>query len=491
MKIRIPTTAFLVFCSIIFNYYNGQSQSSFIFKYSTLNDEIPNSIIETSDHGFIIASETGTYGVEHQQLLLRINQNGDTLYSKTIIVSSGKCGIESLVKMDDGTYLGIGSKVPLSGKSRLWLLNFNDSLRIIRDTSYSFGFDRFYSTCGLKDHLHNIIVYGSGFTETYSSPHSYLFRCTQALDSIQYNFFYAPQGQMASTMLEKPDTTGYLLMITGHYQIITNSNSQILTIDYSLNVNRIDSIPGHLELYLDSKLLNNSEIIISGFREYPFSNPRTSKLGIVKLDTSLLVNKEYFLGPDDTITNSGAYTNLGFTDPNKIFNVGTVNFNENEIFSSIPSYILIGRFDSALNLTWQKYFGGDQYYIVRSLTATSDGGCIISSTSYDYKRQNQEQGLYVIKIDSNGLVTGQNNLPPISSYDAIVYPNPGNELIYIETQLKNAEFYLYDLTGREVCSIDLDPGRSSIPVQNLPSGFYVYKVLQNSQVKEYGKWIKE
>jgi len=491
MKIQIPITVFLFFCSIIFNYYNGQSQSRFIFKYSTLNDEIPNSIIETSDHGFIIASETGTYGVEHQQLLLRIDQNGDTLYTKTIIYNAGKCGIESIIKLDDGTYLGIGSKVPLSGKSRLWLLNFNDSLRIIKDTTYSFGFERFYSTCGLKDHLGYIIVYGSGFTDIYSSPHSYIFRCTQTLDSIQYNFFNASHGQMASSMLEKPDTTGYLLMITGNYQIYTNSPSQILTVDYSLNVIRIDSIPDDLELYLDSKILSSHEILISGKRTYQNSNPRTDKYGIVKLDTSFLLNKEYFLGPNDTITYPGVYTNLDFIDPNKIFCGGTINFSLEDIFSSIPSYILIGRFDSALNLTWQKYFGGDQYYIVRSLTATSDGGCIISSTSYDYKRQNQEQDLYVIKIDSNGLVTGQNNLPPISSYDAIVYPNPGNELIYIETQLKNAEFYLYDLTGREVCSIDLDPGRSSIPVQNLPSGFYVYKVLQNSQVKEYGKWIKE
>lgn len=211
----------------------------------------------------------------------------------------------------------------------------------------------------------------------------------------------------------------------------------------------------------------------------------------MKLDTSLLVNKEYFLGPDDTVTNPGAYTNLGFIDPNKIFYVGTANFNVNEIFSSIPSYILIGRFDSALNLTWQKYFGGDQYYIVRSLTATSDGGCIISATSYDYQRQNQEQDIYVIKIDSNGLISGQNNLPPVRSYDAIVYPTPGSDLIFVETQLRYSVFSLYDLTGRELYSQGLLPGRNSIPVQYLTSGLYIYKVTQNSQVKEYGKWIKK
>jgi hypothetical protein len=296
---------------------------------------------------------------------------------------------------------------------------------------------------------------------------------------------------MAFSMVEKSDTSGYLMMITGNYQIHTNSPSQILTVDYSLNVNRIDSIPDDLELYLDSKVLNSHEILITGKRTYQNSNPRTDKYGIVKLDTSLLLNKEYFLGPNDTITYPGVYTNLDFIEPDKIFCGGTINFSLEAIFPNVPSYIFIGRFDSSLNLIWQKYFGGDQYYIVRSITATSDGGCIVSASSYDYRRQNQEEDIYVIKIDSNGLISGQNNLPPVRSYDAIVYPTPGSDLIFVETQLRYSVFSLYDLTGRELYSQGLLPGRNSIPVQYLTSGLYIYKVTQNSLVKEYGKWIKE
>jgi len=485
------TRPFFIALMLFISFIGVKAQSGFVFRYSTLNDEIPTSIIEIPDHGYIISAGIGTYSVEYQGLLIRIDRNGDTLFSKKLGLSEYGGPIRHLLQLENGTYLAIGAKIPLSGKPKLWLLNFNDSLGIIKDTSYVLDLESLFIYSGLINHSQNVIVYGCGYLDSISSCHPFIFSVTPTLDSIQYKFFNIPSGQWVYSMIEKPDTSGYLMMITGTYLINTNSPSQILKMDNLFNFNQIDSIPGHLEMYLDSKFLNNREILITGKRTYEFSNPRTDKLGILRLDTSLLVNKEYFLGPEDTISYPAAYTNLDYTDPNKIYYGGTANISFSSVFPSSTSYILIGRFDTALNLAWQKYFGGDQYYIVRSLTATSDGGCIISATSYDYKRQNQEQDLYVIKIDSNGLVSGENNLPPVRLLDAIVYPNPGNDIIYVETQLRKPVFRLYDLTGREVCSIDLVQGRNSISVQNLISGLYIYKVTQDSQVKEYGKWIKE
>ena len=129
--------------------------------------------------------------------------------------------------------------------------------------------------------------------------------------------------------------------------------------------------------------------------------------------------------------------------------------------------------------------------MVWSVIATTDGGCIVGASTNDYATQGDQRDIYILKVDSVGIVTGINNYPPIKDQDLIVFPNPGNDIIYVETQLKDAEFQLYDLTGREVCSQRLVTGRSSIPVQNLISGLYIYKVTQNSQGKEYGKWIKK
>lgn len=92
-----------------------QGQSGFIFKYSTQNDEIPNSVIETADSGFIITAGIKTPTNGYQTLLIRLNKNGDSTFSKTLIFNNGISGLGSLIKLENGSYLGVGGKILGSG----------------------------------------------------------------------------------------------------------------------------------------------------------------------------------------------------------------------------------------------------------------------------------------------------------------------------------------------------------------------------------------
>jgi hypothetical protein len=242
---------------------------------------------------------------------------------------------------------------------------------------------------------------------------------------------------------------------------------------------------------MNTRKFSNNQFLITGKRNFANSDPRTDKIGILKLDSSFHVSIKYFFGPDDTVTYPAYNTNLSFLNPSNIFLGGVANQDFGGIFSYNTSYILLGNLDSSFNLKWQKEYGGDEYYMVWSVIATTDGGCIVGASTNDYATQGDQRDIYILKVDSVGIVTGIINNPPNKYQEIVVYPNPGSELIYIETQLKNSVFNLYDLTGREVRRQELSPGRNSIPVQYLISGLYVYKVIQNSQVKEIGKWIKE
>jgi hypothetical protein len=46
-------------------------------------------------------------------------------------------------------------------------------------------------------------------------------------------------------------------------------------------------------------------------------------------------------------------------------------------------------------------------------------------------------------------------------------------------------------TGRWNSARKCVSGFNPLYVQKLKSGLYIYKILQNSEVKEFGKWIKE
>jgi len=489
-KQKINPFLLIFFC---FSLVQGYSQTGFVFRHSTSSDEFPNDIIETSDGGFIVSISIGTYPLDYQTLLIRLDQFGDTIRTKKIIVPGGTCFINDLIKLDNGNYMGLGLKKPDSISARLWLLTISDSLTVIYDTTFSTVFTYCWNLYGFIDHMHNIIVYGDAIPHTDPpSPNPFVFKISQSSDSLFSHYYTNPWGQMVFSMIEKHGNTGYLLSFEGSIDgPVANSPCQFITMDYDFNINRTDSVPGGIEAYLNVKTISDGEFMITGLKHFWNSNPRTDKIGILKLDSTFHIKKEFFFGPNDTVSYPAYNTNLDFLNVNNIFLGGVANQDWGGVFSYADSYILLGKLDSSLNLTWRRYFGGDSYYMVWSVIATTDGGCIIGATTNDLETQGEERDIYILKVDSSGLVTGINNQPPVQSHEAIVYPNPGDDLLYVETQLKDAIFHLFDLTGREVQSHGLFPGRNSIQVSDLNSGLYVYKIIQNSQVKEYGKWINQ
>lgn len=465
-------------------------QAGFVFRYITPDDEYPNDIIETEDGGFIISAPIGAYPFDQQTLLLRINKYGDSIKSLRINLSQGSCYINDLIKLDNGNYLGVGIEKIGTDPARLWLLTLNDSLMIIHDTTFSTVF----RTCGnlyaFIDHFRNLIIYGGA--SPIGSPteqYPFVFKFDQNYNYLYFHFYTNPHGQYVFSMMEKPDYSGYYMSLWGQYLIQTYSQSQFLTFDYSFVVQHIDSIPGELDLYLNTMAFSNQDFLVSGKRT-DYGTPRTDKIGLLRLDSLFNIKNEVFFGPEDTVTYPAYNTNLNFLNTQNIYLCGIANQNYSGIFSYDPSYILVGKFDSLFNLSWQKYFGGDMYYMVWSVIATTDGGCIIGASSNDYATQGEQRDIYILKVDSNGIITGINNPPPVQNQESSVYPNPGNDIIYIETKNENSTFNLYDLTGRLTYNSTLLPGKNQIPVQNLKQGLYIYKIIENSEVRGYGKWIK-
>ena len=468
------------------------TQSGFIFKYSTPNDETPSSIIETNDGGFIVCGPIGTYPVSYHTLLIRLNKYGDSLKTRIINYPVGYSFLSEIVKLDNGTYLGVGRKTLSSGEEKLWLITLSDSLDILKDTSYSCGLGTIYKLRGMRDHFGKVVIYGTStvIDSLYDPPHPFILLATQQIDSLDFKYFHAGTSQMVFSMLEKYDTSGYYMFLFGHYQTYTQTFSQILGLNYQLQVTSTDSIPAGLTFSLDSKNFLNGGLIVTGKMSYWGSNPRTDKLGILKLDSSLLLTSEYFFGPDDTISSPGYNYNLCINPDNEIFYGGATNQSISTEFPYEPSHIILGRFDTSLNLLWQKYYGGDQYYSVWTVNTTADGGCIFGASSFNYQVQNQERDIYILKVDSNGIITGINHDPPTGDQKTKIYPNPGKEFIYVNTTIEHATVGFYDLTGREIFSQILFSGSNPVNVQMLKPGLYIYKILQNSEVRECGKWIK-
>jgi hypothetical protein len=74
-----------------------------------------------------------------------------------------------------------------------------------------------------------------------------------------------------------------------------------------------------------------------------------------------------------------------------------------------------------------------------------------------------------------------------------VSPNPFGSTLSIQLPAlvgTSPEFVLYDLYGRVVKTARLTDFDNQIPVQDLPSGLYVWQLRWNGEVTQVGKVVK-
>jgi len=83
------------------------------------------------------------------------------------------------------------------------------------------------------------------------------------------------------------------------------------------------------------------------------------------------------------------------------------------------------------------------------------------------------------------------NLPESISSDHRVnfYPNPlvSESIIRLSAELIRSKFFLYDIQGKQVRIMELTDKYSNISKENLPSGFYFYKVISYQGNSVFGK----
>jgi len=267
---------------------------------------------------------------------------------------------------------------------------------------------------------------------------------------------------------------------------------QLLTLDTLLNVINIDSIPLFLSLYYNIMYPDFEHLYLTGHLTVPFSNPRTDLLVIMRMDSSKVILDTAYLGPADTINYPGYLKNLDFVDLSNLYFGGTCN-QALGTFSTNKSYYLLGKLSPSLDILWQKFYGGDMYYNLWSLLATSDHGCILMGSFNDYATMGMQRDMLIIKVDSTGVLTSVQGNDNLVLHDLIAYPNPGQDRLILEfgPQVSGSDFVLSDLNGKEVLVIKLNNSPQIVDAQKLKQGLYVWKVLSRGNLVDSGKWIKK
>jgi len=424
--------------------------------YGSLNLNEGFSIVQTPDGGYLAVGRDRA-GQDEKAWLLRLNQFGDTVWTKFVMNDMPI----KIIQTNDNNYVILGAfttivKVDIDG-NQIWLSGpYDNDKTFISIVELN---DGSFAICGRKS---------SG-----AISHPYFIKINQGGDSLMEknftnNIFH---GQFSD--LKVDDNSIILCGTMSDSAFITNKLFVMKADNFGNQIwlNRVDSLRTHgcRSVFLTE----NSEIIVSGIR-YSINKPFAAKFD----SNGVIIWYKIFNMPNMAI---GYFTSgLLAEDGNYTF-TGTWDSTGN-----LDIHILLLRTDTSGSELWHNSFGFNNSDLGNEVKQTTDSGYIIIGTREGF----QGGDVYIIKTDKHGyanppigIQTISGIVPDIFNFYPL-YPNPSNPEFTVKFDISSKSFVkiiLYDLLGRQVAIIlDTELNQGSYKMNNrsnhLPSGIYFVRL---------------
>jgi hypothetical protein len=461
-------------------------QATFEYMYSSLQNEISRSLIEDDEGNIIFSVENFEYG-----LLIKLDQNGSFIDSIRIENPEGTCNLAELIKIDENQFVVFGNWTTDTNSS-LWYMRFDNDLQIVDDKKLNSNEMFIFEFHHIINQNGNIVIIGHYVADPQDEFDVCMYEININGDVIRNMFFNAASTyNHAYTLLENKFDNNYKVFAKSPLSSALSRTFCCINIVDS-NFNFIDSSPidyPNIENNSCAKWLNDSIYFLAGKWLY-YAEPEWD-VGIVKVTRTDSVISSNSFGRNDTVDNPGNYHCLDFITPDNIF-FGWTSNSYMYPFQNDPSWIMLTILDSNLNIKSQNQYGGDAFYIVNSVLATQDSGCVISCSRYDHLTQFNEWDVYILKVNKDGLLVSTPENPVINANACYLYPNPGSEQLNVNCPHDGLGIQLFDIMGRIKMTALLKAGNNPLPASNLTSGIYLYRITYpKNQVVQSGKWLKK
>ena len=501
----------LFFLIAVIHYSNGQ-QVTYEYVLASKNDESINALLEDNNQSIYVTGSCGKPDSrKHSGLVFKLNKNGLFVDSIHIAYSDNSLIIENILHDTTNSLILSGIKTDTidSKHYAINLFKIDTSFNILHQEQYNLPDDYKLSVQVTRfGENNNILVIG-----TVKIPFSKMFfyKFNKNLDSLS-----------AKIYLNNPSIYPYEIkeLNNGNYWILRGLYSYYALIDSNLNM--ISPQQGVIPNYLNSSYglkwdSDSSFYLAADFAIIPSKNRTNllvSSISTEQISTSgrqtdhdIGLLKQYHpfdttgyifnsVGVVDTFDFPAAWGALDYKNKDSIFIGGTKNVSwSNALYGQQPAWYHLVQTDSMLNVRWEHFYYGDAYYFMSKLIATSDGGCIMAGTRFDYKTHPwvHERDIYILKVNAEGLITSTNGKSAPIVHDAIVYPNPGSNVLRVRVAAQHPEslFKLYNMSGKLVLQLPIHGKTAAFNTTFLPPATYIYTITAKTGLNEKGKWVKE
>ncbi len=445
---------------------------------------------ETTINDHIITAAAFNSGSGKQfAVLLKINHEG--VLNDTVHITSQQTSISPVSTYVDSnnslTFIGLSYDTILHNNAALIRIVFDSKLEITERKVAVLPIDLviggFFQSTLLSDS--SVLVYATVISSTSKLETTLVCHLDKYFNFLKYNIPAPNQWGTYLDMRQLNDSTFWVLQMM---------SPKYLKLDASFNIIGQSPIPRYFSTNSSCKWVNDSTFYLLGKNNYPLPE---HNIAIVKQFHPFDTTGHLFWRwhHTDTIDFPSVYKGIDFKHPDTIFAGGTHNLDRyNPHYAHHPSWLVVLQTDSMLNLRWERFYGGDAYYVMSNLIATNDGGCLVGGWRFDYQNSTENQtDIILLKLNSEGLLTGINNPTTIQLREAIVYPNPGSSQLKVRLAIQHPQalFQLFDQGGRLVMQQQLTTTESELETNHLTAGIYVYRITSSTGLNENGKWVKQ
>ncbi len=251
-------------------------------------------------------------------------------------------------------------------------------------------------------------------------------------------------------------------------------SSAMLILDSNLSIIDTVGINNDLQHKFSPNIIEDSLFVICTTNGY------LEKLFISKIDETGQIQKSVHFEKNNSAIFPSYQNSISIKDK-EIFFLAIADFCFISPFVGYgkPSSLLVGKLDYNLNTKWLQYYGGDKYYHAFNIKATSDGGCICIGTVNDTINHNNKRDIFVLKLDSNGLVSWDQTIE-IPKVNINVFPNPSNDKVNInisDFDFQDAIIEIYNVKGTKIHSIEHMSSNLEIDVVGWSPGIYLGRII--------------
>ncbi len=168
----------------------------------------------------------------------------------------------------------------------------------------------------------------------------------------------------------------------------------------------------------------------------------------------------------------------------------------NRQYQTLPSYLRLAKYDTSLNIIWERTFGhSNTTFVPIGVHELQDGGLMVLAAVYDFTNvtlSSTNYDFYCFILDSTGAPLSTFTLPNPTQNAVTIYPNPATEEIRfgLPNGSAQAEYLLTDMQGKVLRSGIYQSGEA-LSVSAFPPALYLYKVRTADGVWHSGLFTKQ